>query len=111
MALDPVVEQLIDTLNEQGLRSFEQMSVAEVREVIESFSELQRRKRILLVSSTRSTPDRMVIRPCVCTFRSPMRPCRLWCISTAADGLRAASTLPSSLVARWPRTPGSSWPP
>ncbi|KAF0959367.1 alpha/beta hydrolase [Rhodococcus sp. T7] len=41
MALDPAVKNLIDTLNEQGLKSFEQMSIAEVRGVVESFSGLQ----------------------------------------------------------------------
>lgn len=59
MALDPVVEQLIDTLNEQGLKSFEQMSVAEVREVIESFSGLQAPKADLarVVDTVYPGPD------------------------------------------------------
>ena len=41
MALDPAVKNLIDTLNEAGLKSFDQMSIAQVRGVVESFSDLQ----------------------------------------------------------------------
>jgi acetyl esterase len=41
MPVDAVVQGLIDALSEQGMKSFEQMSVAEARQVVETFTGLQ----------------------------------------------------------------------
>jgi acetyl esterase len=41
MALDPTVQFILTTLQQQGVKSFEQLSVAQAREVIDTFPSLQ----------------------------------------------------------------------
>lgn len=45
MPIDAAAKNLIDALNEQGLKSFEQLSVEEVRGAVESFTGLQAKPR------------------------------------------------------------------